>query len=121
MADSLFQQRVAEWLAACFPASVRADRKERTYRFLEEALELAQASGCSNRDAHCLVDYVFSRPIGQPETEVGGVMVTLAGLCSAAGMDMSAAADRELERNWAHIEAIRCKQARRPLDSPLPQ
>jgi len=91
------------------------------YRFLEEALELAQASGCSSEDAHRLIDYVFSRPIGRPELEVGSVMVTLAALCTAAGIDMNNAADRELERNWARIDAIRRKQANKPVGSPLPQ
>src|SRR5947208_5501519 len=114
MAVDFFQRRVAEWLAACFPPSVCADRDERMHRFLEEALELAQASGCSSEDARRLVDYVFSRPIGRPELEVGGVMVTLAALCATAGIDMNNAADRELERNWERIDAIRRKQANKP-------
>jgi NTP pyrophosphatase (non-canonical NTP hydrolase) len=121
VADGRFQGRVAEWLAACFPRAVRADREERMHRFLEEALELAQAIGCSSEDAHRLADYVFSRPIGRPEVEVGGVMVTLAALCAAAGIDMNNAADRELDRNWARIDAIRGKQANKPVQSPLPQ
>jgi hypothetical protein len=91
------------------------------HRFLEEALELAQASGCSREDAHRLVDYVFSRNIGQAELEAGGVMVTLAALCSACGIDMDQAANRELERNWSRIEAIRQKQTRKRVGSPLPQ
>ena len=121
MADDLFQQRVAEWLAACFSPSGGSDREERVYRFFEEALELAQASGCSREDAHRLVNYVFSRPVGRPELEVGGVMVTLAGLCVAARIDMNDAANRELERNWARIDAIRNKRANKPVGSPLPQ
>jgi len=121
VADSFFQERVAEWLVACFPSSAFRDQQERTCRFLEEALELAQASGCSRQDAHRLVDYVFSRPAGQTELEVGGVMVTLAGLCATAGIDMNNAANSELERNWDRIELIRHKQANRPSDSPLPQ
>lgn len=121
MAGSYFQQRVVEWLAACFPSSARADREERTHRFLEEALELAQASGCSRDDAYRLVEYVFSRPSGQPKLEVGGVMVTLAGLCAASGIDMNDAADEELKRNWLRIDTIRRKQANKPLGSPLPQ
>lgn len=121
MSSETFQRRVQAWLNGCFPLSARADRKERTHRFLEEALELAQASGCSRRDAEVLVEYVYSRPTGQPDFEVGGVMVTLAGLCSATGIDMNEAGDRELARNWERIEAIRRKQASRPQGSPLPQ
>lgn len=116
-----YQKRVEEWLKACFPLSVRSDRGERTHRFLEEALELAQANGCTHGDALALVNYVFGRPSGQPAQEVGGVMVTLASLCSASGIDMNEAGDRELERNWTRIEQIRAKQQSKQHGSPLPQ
>lgn len=116
-----YQMRVEEWLAACFPPSVRADRCERTHRFLEEALELAQANGCSRDDAIALVDYVFGRPPGQAGQEVGGVMVTLASLCSAVGVEMAEAGNCELNRNWDRIDVIRAKQRSKPHGSPLPQ
>ena len=121
MSNSSYQARVKQWLAACFPQSVRSNRRERTYRFLEEALELAQANGCSRADAQALVEYVYSRPVGLPELEVGGVMVTLASLCAATSIDMTEAGDRELQRNWERIETIRRKQACKPHGSPLPQ
>jgi len=68
-----------------------------------------------------LVEYVYSRPVGRLEQEVGGAMVTLAGLCAAFDVDMNAAGESELDRNWQRIETIRQKQAKRPPDSPLPQ
>nr|WP_218036591.1 hypothetical protein [Sphingobium sp. EM0848] len=116
-----YQQRVEEWLEACFPPSVRSDRAERTHRFLEEALELAQANGCNREDAIALVEYVFGRPKGDPKQEVGGVMVTLASLCSASEIHMVEAGDVELARNWDRIDAIRAKQQSKPHGSPLPQ
>lgn len=36
-----YQDRVAAWITACFPASAQVDVAERSHRFLEEALELA--------------------------------------------------------------------------------
>ncbi len=116
-----YQQRVEQWLEACFPPEVRANRSERTHRFLEEALELAQANGCSRQDALALVDYVFGRPQGDPASEVGGVMVTLASLCSATELNMNEAGDVELARNWERIEAIKAKQRAKPYGSPLPR
>lgn len=116
-----YQHRVEEWLTACFPPHVRVDQQERNHRFLEEALELAQANGCSKDDALALVNYVYGRPAGQPDLEVGGVMVTLASLCSATAIDMNEAGDRELARNWDRIDSIRQKQASKPHGSPLPQ
>lgn len=118
---SSYQRRVERWLDACFPPAVRSDRAERTHRFLEEALELAQANGCSRDDALALVEYVFGRPVGRPDQEVGGVMVTLASLCSASEINMDDAGERELERNWDRIETIRAKQQAKPHGSPLPQ
>lgn len=116
-----YQIRVAEWLAACFGRTIAMDRDERSHRFLEEALELAQASGCSKEDASVLLDYVFSRPPGDIVGEVGGVMVTLAGLCEALGVDLEHASELELARNWRRIENIRAKRARKHFGSPLPQ
>jgi cytosine/adenosine deaminase-related metal-dependent hydrolase len=121
MSNTGFQRRVEAWLAACFPPEARLHPGERTHRFLEEALELAQAHGCNRDEAHMLVEYVFSRPKGEPYQEVGGVMVTLAGLCSATGVEMFEAGEEELARNWRRIEAIREKQAKKPRGSPLPQ
>lgn len=116
-----FQARVEPWLMACFGAEIAADSEERNHRFLEEALELVQSTGCTASEAHQLVDYVFGRPVGEPAQEVGGAMVTLAALCLAKGLDMHDAAEIELARIWTKVEAIRAKQAAKPKHSPLPQ
>lgn len=115
-----FQARVQPWLHACFGPVIAADREERNHRFLEEALELVQACGCTASDAHQLVDYVFGRPVGEASQEVGGVMVTLAALCLANRLDMHCAAETELTRTWGKVEQIRAKQAAKPKHSPLP-
>lgn len=120
-AGGTFQNRVEEWLEACFPKSATVDRAERTFRFLEEAIELAQANGCSKEEANMLLTYVYSREKGEPDQEVGGVMVTLAGLCSTSSLNMHDAGDKELKRNWDRIDIIRKKQATKPPGSPLPQ
>ncbi|WP_211114949.1 hypothetical protein [Azospirillum brasilense] len=119
-APALLQQRIHDWMLACFGAEVAADKLERNHRFLEEALELVQACGCSQGEAHQLVDYVFGRPVGELAQEVGGVMVTLAALCQAQGIDMAEAGETELARVWTKVEAIRAKQASKPKGSPLP-
>lgn len=116
-----FQQRVQPWLMECFGATIAGDREERNHRFLEEALELVQSCGCSASEAHQLVDYVFGRPVGEPAQEVGGVMVTLAALCLANGLDMHHSGELELARIWTKVDAIRAKQAAKPKHSPLPE
>lgn len=116
-----FQARVDQWMDACFGDAIKADQLERADRFIEEALELAQTMpGFGVERAHVLVDYVFGRPVGEAEQEVGGVTVTLAALCNAAGIDTNECAERELARVWTKVEAIRAKQAAKPTGSALP-
>lgn len=115
-----FQARVQPWMMACFGAMLAGDREERNHRFLEEALELVQSTGCTAHEAHQLVDYVYGRDIGEPHQEVGGVMVTLAALCLANQLDMHQCGETELARIWTKVEAIRAKQAAKPKHSPLP-
>lgn len=116
-----YQSRVHDWLLHCFDANVAADRTERNYRFLEEALELVQASGGTQNDAHKLVDYVFGRPKGMVHLEIGGVMVCLAALCNAHFMDMKECGDIELDRNWTRSQEIHKKWLNKSIKSgPLP-
>ncbi|NVE01247.1 hypothetical protein HUX62_24795 [Massilia sp. BJB1822] len=119
-APASFQQRVHPWMIACFGPMIAGDREERNHRFLEEALELVQACGCTASEAHQLVDYVYGRPVGDPPQEVGGVMVTLAALCLAQTLDMHQCGETELARIWTKVEQIRAKQAAKPKHSPLP-
>jgi hypothetical protein len=98
--EGLFQARVQPWMMACFGLEISGDREERNHRFLEEALELVQACGCTAGEAHQLVEYVYGRPVGEKGQEVGGVMVTLAALCLANDLDMHAEAETELARIW---------------------
>jgi NTP pyrophosphatase (non-canonical NTP hydrolase) len=114
-----FQKRVQAWLHACFGVEISSDKKERNHRFLEEAIELVQSCSCTREEAHMLVDYVYGRPVGEMNQEVGGVMLTLAALCQAQGMDMQVNGETELSRVWTKVDQIRAKQAAKPKNSPL--
>lgn len=116
-----FQTRVLPWLLECFGQVIASDAQERNHRFLEESLELVQACGCTQSEAHQLVDYVYGRDVGEKNQEVGGVMVTLAALCLAQQLDMHNCGEVELARIWTKVEQIRAKQAAKPKHSPLPQ
>lgn len=118
--DDPFQDRVHKWMQATFDAETVANKSERNHRFLEESLELVQSLGCTQSEAHMLVDYVFGRPVGECEQETGGVMVTLAALANASNIRVNRAAENELARCWTKIEQIRAKQAAKPKHSPLP-
>ena len=117
--EGSFQDRVAPWMQACFGPAISADRVERNDRFLEEALELVQACNGDRAAAHRMVDYVFDRPAGDKDQETGGVMVTLAALCLAHGIDMHQAGETELARIWTKTDEIRAKQAAKPRGAGL--
>jgi hypothetical protein len=103
----------------CFGEAISADTRERNHRFLEESLELVQACGCTQSEAHQLVDYVFGRDVGEKHQEVGGVMVTLAALCLAQRLDMHNCGEVELARIWTKVDQIRAKQAIKPKHAPV--
>jgi hypothetical protein len=117
---STYQGRVHDWMMACFNDEIAFSVRERNHRFLEEAIELVQAQGCTKHEALQLVDYVFGREAGEPVQEVGGVLVCLAALCTASRIEMSEAGERELARIWTKVEKIRAKHAAKPQFSPLP-
>lgn len=119
--DTTFQARVAPWMHECFGPEIGADVRERGDRFLEEAMELLQAHDYDPGRVAILRDYVWGRPVGEPQQEVGGVMVTLAAYCLATGVDMHQAGEAELARIWTKVEPIRAKQAsKRGLHTLVP-
>jgi len=117
-----FQNDVQSWCVGCFGETTADDVTERNWRFLEESLELVQSLGGSKEDAQKMLDYTFARDKGNPRQEVGGVMITLAALCAANGIDMVAEGFRELARieQPEMINKIRGKHASKPHKSPLP-
>ena len=118
-----YQRWVNHWMNLCFGPKIPTNRRERGFRFLEEALELVQTNdiGVTKAEAHQLVDYVFDRPVGYLDQEIGGVMVTLTALCNSVGADMEVCGDTELRRCYENIEKIRAKQAAKKLrDGALP-
>lgn len=117
-----FQEDVQSWVNKCFGEEIAKDIVERNYRFFEEAIELVQASGMSKEQCLTLIDYVYNRPDGQVEKEVGGVIVTLSALCSARNIGLGVCAVVELDRIELMTDKIREKQKNKPKDvkNPLP-
>lgn len=109
-----WQARVIDWMRRCFVHNGSITPEQRSFRFVEEALELAQAIGTSRDEVTQLVDYVYSRPVGTPTQEIGGVMVTLAGVASSISADVDACLETELARCEANIEKIRAKDLSKP-------
>ncbi len=119
--EVFYQMRIKAWLVDCFGNKIACNITERNHRFLEEALELIQAGGCTKDEAHKLVEYVFGRPVGELPQEVGGVMTTLTALCTAHNIDVIREALNELQRieHPDIMNKIRAKQAAKPKFGPL--
>ena len=109
-----FQSRVLSWFTDCFGEQAVLDKTGRGAQFLEEAIELTQATGITREQAHFLVDYVHDKPVGEIGQEVGGVTTTLAVLCSSQGLDVLEQGETELARIITKIPQIRAKQALKP-------
>lgn len=92
------QKKVWAWCIAAFGASHTTSIPQRGIRMLEEAIELAQACGCHRAMAHNLLDFVYDRPAGTIEQELGGVGLTVLALANAAGLSADAAEAKELAR-----------------------
>lgn len=106
------QNLVSKWMAKVFTSEIADNPRQRMQRFLEEALEWFQAEDMSKADAIALVDYVYGRPKGEPEQEIGGVAITTLAACSRLGYSFFACAWREFERvnQPEMIDKIRAKQ-----------
>lgn len=119
-----FQDAVREWCVEAFGVEVADNIATRCWRFFEEASELCQALGMTKADAEKLINYTWSRPVGEPHQEMGGAMVTLGALAGPAGLDMNACGNTELARCWENIDKIRAKQASKAKlglgEGPLP-
>lgn len=109
-----YQRRCRTWAIECFGKHYALAQDERSFRFLEEALELVQASGLSYNDVMNSVDYVFNRAAGTVGQEAGGTIITLALLCESNGVSLQEEALKEIERCEGKTETIRAKHAMKP-------
>lgn len=112
------QARVHAWVETTLPGQAY-DLKTRAARFLEEAAEAAQAAGLHELDALVVLAQVYARPPGDLAQELGGSTTTLCALASAAGVDLGAAALREVER--METPEVRAKVQRRQAEKVSPR
>lgn len=106
----LWQRLAGRWSNIVFAGHLdRVTPRIRALRLLEETLELCQAEGVTPEEAAIIVRQVYSRPVGEAEQELGGVMTTLMAYAYTAGLDCESAWWREFERimDPAMMEKVR--------------
>lgn len=77
---------------------IALDRKERAARFIEEAIELAQAEDLPLNLVMAVASRVYARPAGDVQKEIGQAQVTLECLAKNLGLSVDAEAAREFDR-----------------------
>lgn len=110
-----FQTRATRWVAHAFGPDLARSHQERAYRFIEEAVELAQSTGVSRADLNLTADRVYAKAPGDLPNEVGGAALTLAALAGTYGLDLLTTAEGELARCERNTDAIRAKHATKTL------
>src|ERR1019366_10303280 len=95
---SLVSRIGCDWAIRCFGREHVFDRAIRALRTLEEAAELAQALGVPEDKAAKCISTVYSRPVGEPLQEIGGVLLTIAVLCESMGAEADDILEIELRR-----------------------
>lgn len=102
MADlGLYQYRVVVWMKKVFGINYESSisPSERVFRFLEEAVELSQATGTLTKGQVIqVVEWVYSRSKGEVSQEVAGTLVTLLALSQTFGVDADEALTAEMNR-----------------------
>lgn len=104
------QQWVAEWCRETFGDESLKDVPERVLRFVEEAVELAQATGVPLGSLDKLLDYVYSRPAGEPSQELAQCQVTLFAAAEAVGSDLGEVTATEMHRIRDPKVVERCRR-----------
>ena len=117
--SSSFQLDADAWAVFCFGIKDARCVGRRTNQFLEEALELVQAMGLNKAQVRIAVDYVYGKPIGAVEQEMGDVTLALALLATATGQSLASIAEAKLFNVWCNVAKIRVKDKAKPFDAAL--
>lgn len=103
-------------------------KSERAMRFLEEAIELAQACGVDMQHCDRILWRVFTRPAGSAYREIGQSLMCLEALAASLNISANDECDAELalmkasdpaERRARHAEKVRLGIATDPDSVPL--
>lgn len=109
--DRPFQKRVFSWLVAMLQSEAIAKiRRRAVLRFVEEAIELAQALAIAEHDVNEVARKVYHKPPGKVAQEFGGVYTTLAALAECVNEDLDEIGEKALADCWARIAIIREKE-----------
>lgn len=103
------QEWVAGWLKLTLGVESLDNLRERAFRFIEEAMELAQACGVTRDEAQKLHSAVYEQRSGQFRKELGDAHLTLLALADTLRIDLLDCTKQRLEQlsDLKEIERVR--------------
>lgn len=90
--------RCAAWVQGVYGQASLHNQDNRAARFVEEAIELAQAQGLGKDVIAKILERAYSRPAGRIGQEVAGSFFTLLVYCYVAKIDLWLETLEEVER-----------------------
>lgn len=87
-----------DWGVRCFGIEHMLNTNVRALRAAEEMIELSQALGVDAAKLHSLIDIVYSRQVGEPSQEFGGLMLTTMVLAWGQNVKLEHCLEEEILR-----------------------
>lgn len=116
---SVLSRLAKAWAERSFGKEHVGNYAIRALRTLEESAELAQALGVPPETALKCIETVYSRPPGDIDQEIGGVLLTTVILCESRGVEPDAILETELARVLAKPPAHFAERNQEKLDLGL--
>ena len=110
---SYLVHRITWFIKQAWPDTL-VDPKIRAYRALEELLELCQVLEITPDKCVELVQYVYGRPVGELDQELGGVAFTTTALFSSLNKNFITAGYEAVDEAHGRIDQIRAKSKVKP-------
>lgn len=92
------QGLIYNWTVAMFGSARATSKKERAFRFIEEAIELAQALGLNHEEVVAVVNRNYQVDAGDVAKELAQTQFTLYALAESIGEDAEGLCRSELSR-----------------------
>lgn len=108
------QSRNLDFCLRCFGFSNTFNKRERAYRYAEEAMELLQAAGLTKSEVEYILSHVYSKEVGDLRKELANAQQTLLALSSAYGIHLEDEVERDLKWANENIPHIREKYFKKP-------
>lgn len=108
------QSKNTNFFIQCFGIDDTFDKRERSLRFGEEAIELLQATGLQKEEIYGLIEYVYRKKPDAVRDEFADVQITLLALATAYDIFIDDLTEESLKWANKNIPMIQSIYKRKP-------